>query len=63
MKILSNSFSNIQAMKMLIVGTTAVGKTAILLRFCVCLCSITLFKDDTFSEEYVATIGVDFVSF
>lgn len=36
--------------KLVIVGNTAVGKSALLLRF----------SDDTFSDSYMTTIGVDF---
>lgn len=36
--------------KMLIIGDTAVGKSALLLRFC----------DKLFNSTYVTTIGVDF---
>jgi Ras-related protein Rab-1A len=36
--------------KIIIVGSSAVGKTSILLRF----------ADDSFEEIYVSTLGVDF---
>lgn len=36
--------------KLVIVGNTGVGKSALLLRF----------SDDTFSDSYMTTIGVDF---
>ena len=36
--------------KLVIIGNSGVGKSALLLRF----------ADDTFSENYITTIGVDF---
>lgn len=36
--------------KILIVGNSGVGKTAFLTRYC----------DDTFSQSFVATVGIDF---
>ena len=36
--------------KVLIVGNSGVGKTAFLMRYC----------DDTFSQSFVATVGIDF---
>ena len=36
--------------KILIVGNSGVGKTALLVRYC----------DDTFSPSFVATVGIDF---
>jgi GTPase SAR1 family protein len=36
--------------KFLIVGDSAVGKTNLLLRFC----------DDTYTENHITTIGIDF---
>ena len=36
--------------KILIVGNSGVGKTAFLMRYC----------DDTFSQSFVATVGIDF---
>lgn len=36
--------------KVLIVGNSGVGKTAVLMRYC----------DNTFSPSFVATVGIDF---
>lgn len=36
--------------KLLLVGNSAVGKTALLFRYC----------DDTFSEAFISTVGIDF---
>jgi Ras-related protein Rab-1A len=38
--------------KIVLIGDTSVGKSSLLVRF----------SDDQFSETYVTTIGVDFVS-
>jgi len=38
--------------KLVLIGDTGVGKSCILLRF----------ADDAFTESYISTIGVDFVS-
>ena len=38
--------------KVVLIGDTSVGKSSLLVRF----------ADDQFSETYVTTIGVDFVS-
>lgn len=38
--------------KLLLIGDSGVGKSCLLLRF----------ADDSYSESYISTIGVDFVS-
>jgi GTPase SAR1 family protein len=40
-----------------LIGDSNVGKSSLLLRFCV-----RHKQDDRFSESYISTIGVDFVS-
>ncbi|MES1906707.1 MAG: GTP-binding protein of the rab, partial [Paramarteilia canceri] len=52
-----------QLFKFLIIGDSGVGKSCLLSRFCVrtfIAIADNIFKDDTFNESYVSTIGVDF---
>lgn len=44
--------------KIVLIGDSSVGKSSLLVRF-----SVRLFldQDDTFNENYITTIGVDFV--
>jgi len=50
--------------KLLVIGDSGTGKTCLLLRFVVrrlpVVCAHSL-QDDTYTESYISTIGVDFV--
>ena len=51
--------------KLLLIGDSGVGKSCLLLRFAVRLKSLSSkleIQDDTYTESYISTIGVDFVS-
>ena len=52
------------------IGTASVGKSSLLLRFAVFFILFLIYfyfdfllKDDYFNENYIATMGVDFVIF
>ncbi|ORM39930.1 Ras-related protein Rab-1A [Babesia sp. Xinjiang] len=48
--------------KLVLIGDSGVGKSCVLLRFAVCarLIYIDALQDDTFTDSYITTIGVDF---
>ena len=64
-------------LQLLLIGDSGVGKSCLLLRFAVSLClrcwqqtissylhidDVVILQDDTYTESYISTIGVDFVS-
>ena len=69
---------SIVLLQLLLIGDSGVGKSCLLLRFAVSSCFsfsfshekdrtdtlnlLTLIQDDTYTESYISTIGVDFVS-
>ena len=47
--------------KLVLLGDSCVGKSCLLVRFAVTFISLTNIQDDDFFENYISTIGVDFV--